>query len=420
MAGTRHVRLTPRGTALLVAGTLMLTVGVLGGVRALVQVGALLLLTVAASLAWLLVEGRGQARGALQLTRRVTPHPAQVGRPAVVDVQVAATTGRHRLDRLQIAERAARELSGSTPLRARVQRRSTSLALSYGIEPGRRGRWPVGPLEVRRRDLFGVAGWRGPLGEPMLVAVRPAVTPLTLADAGASTDVDRAALGARTPSADDVSLRDYRTGDDLRRVHWRSSARRGALMVRQDERSGRRPASVLLDLPLDDAAAEWSISLAASAALALMSAGHHVRLLGGDTLGGAADHHRPDTDGRGPGAVLDQTVDLRTPVSESRRESWYRAALDTLASEGGGAEVVVAVVGGLQPAVLGAMARLGDVNHGRAMVRTRPGDPRPAEQRTLDGLRHAGWTVCEVHPGEDIATAWARLLASDERVVTAR
>lgn len=420
MHGPRHVRPTRRGTALTSTGAGALAVGVLGGVETLVRVGALLLLVVAAAVAWLWVEGRAQDRGTLRMVRRVVPHPAQVGHPAVVDVRLESAGGRHRLDRLHVAERAARELSGGAPMRARVQRTPDSLTLSYPIEPRRRGRWPVGPLEVQRRDLFGVADWRGALGDPVLVAVRPAVVPLALADRSASTDVDRAAVGARTPAADDVSLRDYRTGDDLRRVHWRSSARRGSLVVRQDERSGRRPASVLLDLPLEDDAAEWSISLAASAALALLAAGHHVRLLGGDVLGAETDHHRAGADGRGADALLDQTVDLQVPVNDAARAAWFLAALDTLAQEGGGAEVVLAVVGALEPEPLGALARLGDTNQCRVMVRTSLDGPRPEEQRTLDGLLRAGWTGCAVHPGEDLTHAWQRLLASDDRVVTAR
>ena len=420
----RSVRLTPRGWAMGALGSATLLAGVLFGVRVLSQVGALLTVAVVGAVLSLVAEARAQERGGLRLVRHVTPHPVTVGERALVQVDVTSTGGAHRLDRLQVAERAARELSGPTALRARVHRTRGRLTLSYPILPDRRGRWAVGPLEVQRSDLFGIAHWRGPLGPPVLVAVRPQVTRLSILNRAASTDVDRVALGARTPAADDALLRDYRTGDDLRRVHWGSSARRGELMVRQDERSGRRPSSVLLDLPLDAVSAEWSISAAASMALALVAAGHHVRLLGGDVLGAGTDHHRPDTDGRAVDALLDQTVDLTVPSHRTVRDAWLLAAVETLTAQGGGAELVFAVVGALDADGLAAMARVGAASHGWVMVRTgRPGhdDSRtPEERRTLEGLRRAGWAVCAVTPGEDLAVCWERLLDSHEHVAVKR
>ena len=46
---------------------------------------------------------------------------------------------------------------------------------------------------------------------------------------------------------DDVIPRAYRDGDELRRVHWRSTARYGELMVRREEQRWRNRATVLLD-----------------------------------------------------------------------------------------------------------------------------------------------------------------------------
>lgn len=416
MEPVQRVTLTARGLGLAVVGVVGLLTGALLGVVVLVQVGALLLLGVGAGVGWLTMEARAQSRGRLRLSRQVIPHPVTVGGRAVVRVEVTAAHGGRSLERLDIAERAARELSGSTPLRARVQRSPQALTLSYPVFPERRGRWPVGPLEVQRRDFFGMAHWRGPLGEAMLVAVRPFVVALQITNRAASTDVDRAAVGARTPAADDSSLRDYRIGDDLRRVHWRSSARRGELVVRQDERSGRRPSSVLLDIPLDDATAEWSISLAASIALALVAAGHHVRILGGDVLDEAADHHRPDAEGASVDALLDHTVDLTLPANRGTRLAWLLAAVDTLAIQPSGPELVFAVLGAQEVEALTAMARTGAANTGWAMVRVGTVD-EPAgtrdEQHTLAVLRRAGWTACAVHPGEDIAGCWDRLLGSN-------
>ena len=46
---------------------------------------------------------------------------------------------------------------------------------------------------------------------------------------------------------DDQSIREYRDGDDLRRIHWPATARTGDLMVRQEDRPARRRAMILLD-----------------------------------------------------------------------------------------------------------------------------------------------------------------------------
>lgn len=422
----RRLRLTVRGTALLALGSVGLVAGVLLGVPALVQVALLLLVTVVSSIGLLYLQARQQERGGLQLTRTVTPHPVTEGDPATVEVEL--TSGRTgptapRLDRLEIAERAARELSGGAPLRARVSRGRHVLRLTYPISPTVRGRWGVGPVQLHRADPFGVARWSGPLGRPALVAVRPRTTPLTVSSTAMSSDVDRALLGARSPSPDDTALRDYRAGDDLRRVHWPTSARRGELVVRQDERSGRRPASVLLDLPQDGDAGEWSIRLAASVAVALVVSGHHVRLLGGDVLDAARDHHRPDASGAAVAALLDQTVDLTMPADPGQRRAWLRTAVDTLQADAGGSELVLALVGALDRGSLAALARTGESTHGWAMVRTSETGgavATAAAEATAESLRRAGWAVCLVRVGEDMAACWERLLGSDDRAVMSR
>ena len=47
--------------------------------------------------------------------------------------------------------------------------------------------------------------------------------------------------------SDDASVREFRHGDDLRKIHWRSTARTGAMMVRQEERPWHGESLVLLE-----------------------------------------------------------------------------------------------------------------------------------------------------------------------------
>lgn len=85
---------------------------------------------------------------------------------------------------------------------------------------------------------------------------------------------------------DDVIPRTYRRGDDLRRVHWRSTARYGELMVRREEQPQRSKATVLLDTRYlayegagPDSAFEWAVSAAASTLLHVLEQGFAARLL---------------------------------------------------------------------------------------------------------------------------------------------
>ena len=410
MAELPRVSPTPRGLRLLVLGSVAVVLGVLVGIPLVTQWGLLLVGAVGLAIGWLSVSTAALGRSGVRIERRVTPHPTVVGRSATVRVDVTAAG--HVLDSLEIEERAAPELTGPNPPRARLRRTPGRVSLGYRIDPGHRGRWPVGPLHIHRRDPFGLADLEGPLGRPVDVAVRPRTVALPAVGRSFAMDLDRSATGARAPSTDDVALRPYRSGDDLRRVHWRSSARRGELVVRQDERAARRPASVLLDLPLDDAAAEWSISLACSVALALSAAGHHVRLLAGD-LDGPVAHLPPDLEGLSGAMVLDQAIDLTLPLDPAQRQFRMSAALEQVAAHPG-PEILVAVIGALAPGDVAALADLGRDGTARAFVRVgRPGDPTITanQAETARSLDRAGWGVVTVSPGEDLAGAWERLAA---------
>ena len=58
---------------------------------------------------------------------------------------------------------------------------------------------------------------------------------------------DSRARSVAVHGEDDAATREYRHGDDLRKVHWRSTARVGELMVRREEQPFQSRATVLLD-----------------------------------------------------------------------------------------------------------------------------------------------------------------------------
>lgn len=216
----RLPRPTRRGLVLLVGGMVATVAGVALGVTAIVQVGLLALLAVATGGASVGLSVLHSRRRASRVSRVVAPDPMTVGESATVTVDVQGAPG---LERARLSERAAAELSGGQPLRARVTRTPGRIQLAYTITPSRRGRWSAGPLQVHLTDVLGTAAWSGELGAARLVAVRPPVTAVEVPAGAAALDT-RAASGSRSPAPDDTSLRDYRAGDDPRRVHWRSTA----------------------------------------------------------------------------------------------------------------------------------------------------------------------------------------------------
>lgn len=195
---------------------------------------------------------------------------------------------------------------------------------------------------------------------------------------------DRVTLGARTPSPDDAALRDYREGDDLRRVHWRSSARRGALLVRSDERAGMRPVSVLLDQPVRSKTLEWSISLAASMALAMLEGGHPVRLVGlepttGDDVSEIPEFVHSRSGPQARATLLNRTIDLVGPRTDAEAEQRLLDGVRLLETAEGGAEMVLAVLGPLSARARAALVHASRLLH--RLGRGTDGRPEPGRGR---------------------------------------
>lgn len=413
------MRLHPstRGWALACTGALATASAVALGSTDLLRVGVLLLLLVAAAAVAATLEHRAAHRH-LHVHRTVDPQPLSVGESARVSVHISPRAG-HRtpLGGLRLRERAAVELSGGRALRATVTRDATELTLGYQVHATARGRWSLGPVTATVGDPFGIFSRSQPLGGAADVAVWPRVVELEVPRGGLTSDPETSALGARTPSADDASLRAYRPGDDLRRVHWPSSAKRGTTLVRTDEHSAKRPVTVLLDLPCDDDGTEWSISLAASITLAMLRAGHPVRFLTTDsadrtdgTLAAQQHAHPPLTDDV-RATVLDATIDLTPASGTDQAEQRLLAAVQVLAAHVS-AETVIAVVGPLSDPAKTALASAVGPGHGWAIVRKgTPGTPAGAGARlTSVALGRAGWLASEAAVGDDLAATWNALV----------
>ena len=112
-----------------------------------------------------------------------------------------------------------------------------------------RGRHEIGPLLLRVTDPFGLVEVPRWFRHSDWLTVTPrtvALPPLALGGSRSGVGDNRPRAFA-SGSAEDVTVREYRRGDDLRRVHWRSSARMGELMVRREEQPWQSRATVYLD-----------------------------------------------------------------------------------------------------------------------------------------------------------------------------
>jgi uncharacterized protein (DUF58 family) len=172
-------------------------------------------------------------------------------------------------------------------------------AAHYRLPPLARGLHRIGPLEVHVTDPFHLARTVTTLVPPTDLLVYPrvhALRPLT-------SKVGEDPRGGTRPLApggggDEFStLRAYQVGDDLRWVHWPSTARQGDLVVRQHEAPRQGRLTVLLDSRAEvhtEATFEAAVSAAASILAASRRPATLVRLVtttGHDSGFGSSAHH---------------------------------------------------------------------------------------------------------------------------------
>ncbi|MBL7500545.1 DUF58 domain-containing protein [Frankia sp. CNm7] len=172
-----------------------------------------------------------------------------VARPVTVDVTLAvvpAVVRRGEATTLELRAHAAR--GGSAPCRVVVAAlpgtrrleiatprlaRGDLTARSISLRAPRRGYHRLGPVEVSRADPLGLLRTRRTLGEPTALRVWPrevALAPLGPPDARHLDGSVARELPDGVVTVD--RLREYRPGDDARRIHWPSLARTTKLMVK--------------------------------------------------------------------------------------------------------------------------------------------------------------------------------------------
>ncbi|MFG3691664.1 DUF58 domain-containing protein [Micromonospora sp. NPDC047740] len=216
--------ITARGVGLLVAAVVLLGVGFRYAYPELAVLGAAAGVAVgyaAVSAAW---------RPRLVVDRVADPDRVARGEPAAMTLTVR-NTGRLRAANLVAEDRCGGRLVPVPLLRLRPGR---DTEVRYDVPTHRRGVVPVGPLRVTRRDPLGLVALARSYGGTVPVWVHPRIHPLTAVPTGAGRSLDGRTDSVPHGSITFDSLREYVVGDELRRVHWRTSARVGELMVREN------------------------------------------------------------------------------------------------------------------------------------------------------------------------------------------
>jgi uncharacterized protein (DUF58 family) len=235
--------LTVRGRCLLGTGLALLLAGIALGERALVQAAVFVLaLPVAAALA--------VARQRFSVTSRRTVTPSRVPRGGDAEVLLElANTDRRAGGVWVLTEGLPPELGEPPDFVVDRLPAGATAGMRYRVHGPRRGRHVLGPLQLRLVDPFGLVRRTVTGTDTVPLLVVPRVVPLgaggPAGGAGGSGEGARRSIAVH--GEDDVTAREYRHGDDLRKVHWRATARTGELMVRLEERPWRSSATLLLD-----------------------------------------------------------------------------------------------------------------------------------------------------------------------------
>ena len=418
MAEHRRTGFTTRASCLLAAGITAVLCGLLLGETDLVRAGVL-------AAAVPCVAGLIVRRAQVQIANRRSVEPVRAAAGEAVTVNlVISNRSVLRTGTLLLEDQLPERLVGRARFVLDPLGSHESRTVSYRMPGLGRGRYRVGPLRIRLSDPFRLIDVTRSFTATSEFVVAPVVDQLPpvepprsdeMGDSGGSHSVG-------SHGADDQSTREYRIGDDLRKIHWRSSARTGMLMVRQEERPWRGQSTVLLDLrsishaetpdtatspdPRLTSSFEWAVSAAASIGSHLLVRGRELTLIGDpaeDRLrlanGTLLANHLASARTLGYSDLTVLAGSIRSAVRDSS---------------------LVAVLGKLDPNSLRmladahprgrsspAFAILLDVDTWR--------DPEAPANPSVDAsgavLRNAGWRVTTVRQGQTTALAWQLLLS---------
>jgi uncharacterized protein (DUF58 family) len=231
--------MTRRGSLTLLLGAATYVVAWLFGAQALYPAATGLVLAPLAAAAWVKL-----AAAPLDLRRRAGKGALLEGEDVWVALEVRPRS-RVPAPALALTERIAKLGDRRTEL----ARRGRIYRGTYVLEAVPRGRYVVENVHATIDDPFGLARAELDLDArgSLLVYPRLVILDRLFSESGAHAQDGRRLLLRRPSGFDLHSVRDYEQGESLRKVHWKSTARRGQLMVKELEDAPRDEIAVILD-----------------------------------------------------------------------------------------------------------------------------------------------------------------------------
>lgn len=403
--------MTARGVAVLLGALAAAGVGrVLGVSELYVLAGSAGLLVVLALVAVRLVSSSVAVR------REVSAARLLPGQTAEVRLRLRGLT-RLPAPMLMLTDACDETLAPTPRFVVTGLRSGAQSELAYPITGTRRGRYAVGPLAVRVRDPFSLAERTRRFRAADDVVVFPPVEALDAGTARGEHGSSGANEVRRLWSRGDEfhSMREYVRGDDLRHVHWPSTARRQQLMLRQLELPQQASATVLLDTRADahfgtDATSTFEkvVSVAASVLWHLAGRGYDVRL----ATAGTRSKAEAAATGRTWEALLEELA-----VAVPERRASLSLALGRVHATGGEGLLVAVLAPPLDDAVTEAPETAALFTAGRrygsriAIVVKDPGRRITADRADVLArvLATRGWRTTTLDVGQPLAPAWSAL-----------
>ncbi|QWF77032.1 DUF58 domain-containing protein [Amycolatopsis sp. CA-230715] len=402
--------LTTRGRCLLAAGVAAAVCAVVLNERDLLRVAVFVI-----ALPLLVALFIAASRVRIAAARKMLPDRVPVGTPGEVELDLWRT-GTLPAGEVLLEDGVPYAL-GSRP-RFVVERlpHNRAVGLRYPVQPVLRGIHQIGPLRATITDPFGLCEFERELIGHSRLIVTPRVVGLWGLPTGAGIGAgDDGSIRLHAGQGDaDVIVRQYRQGDDLRKVHWRSTARRDEIMVRVEERPWRGGTTVLLDHRATahhgagpTSSLEWAVSFAASVCVHLRRAGHRVRLV--------SEHGKPLADAPGEGGehydniVLDALAALQPAHQRDV----------TAGQDPAGGQELIAILGTVSNEAVDELTRFRPrgIRSLAVMLDTpawsggvsAPDHRAAATDESAALLRAAGWGVVVAGPSTPMPQAWGEL-----------
>lgn len=416
--------LTTRGRAFLSAGLASAACAILLGYGPLLRVAILL---VALPLAAAGITSASRYRIACR--RSLEPARVPVGSPARVHLRLE-NAARLPSTPLLVEDQVPYTLGSRPRFILRRIEPGGSRRVAYRVRSDSRGRYQLGPLSLRSADPLGLFELTRSFSAQHTLTVAPKVETLPAITLGTvwAGHGDGHAAHAAAAGEDDVGVREYRYGDELRRIHWRATAHHGEMMVRREEQTWHSRCTILLDNRSGahrgtgpTASLEWAVSAAASSAIHLLNNGYTVHLSTGNGGGSILT----DTED----AVLDTLAVLR-PVhavglslsqaaADDRADSLIIAFLGTLTGTD------AADLARAKPATASAVAFLLDAQTwagASTPIAALPPGFDDDQKHAAAVLEAGGWQVVTARAGDKFPDLWriasrhtaARVGVSDE------